>query len=82
MLLSYRFFGDSPGEPLPSLNGFAPGKRTNPNKEGVKPLRQSIRIVPYGEFTSVPDTKALIERLFGLANAKKREPVDEGGADV
>lgn len=82
MRLSFRFFGGDPGQPLPSLAGFALGRRPTPNKEGIKPLRQSIRKVPYGQFVNVPSTAALVERLFGLAMTETKEPLIEGTAHV
>lgn len=77
MRLSYRFFGGDPGQPLPSMTSFALGKRPTPNKEGVKPLRQSIRKVPKGQFVGLPDTAALLERLFGLTWSEKESSVEE-----
>lgn len=66
MRLTYHFFGGEPGQSLPSLDSFALGRRTTPNKDRVKPLRPSIRRVPKGQFVSLRDTTVLIERLFGL----------------
>ncbi len=77
MRLSYRFFGGEPGQPLPSLGSFAVGRRTIRNKDRVKPLRQSIRSVPKGQFVSVPDTTALIERLFDLTVSENESLVEE-----
>jgi len=65
---SYLFFGGKPGKPLPSLNAFPFAKRTTPNKEGIKPTRQSIHKIPKGHFTPVRDTTAIVECLFGLSH--------------
>jgi len=66
MSLSYLFFGDTPGKPLPSMEGFVVARRPTPKKDGSKPLRQSIRLVPKGQFAVVPSTRKLVERLFAL----------------
>jgi len=68
MKLTYRFFGDDAGEPLPSLDGFRVGKHTKGNKDGVKAERPSIRVVPKGSFEAIDTTTELVTRLFGLSN--------------
>lgn len=79
--LSYRFFGGDPGKPLPSLQRFSVATRATPNKEGIKPVRQAIRLVPKSQFDLLPDTTTLVKRLFGLPNqtdgkSKAREAKD------
>jgi len=78
--LSYRYFGDSPGIPLPNMESFRFGKRTTKGKGGVKPTRASIRMIPKGQFATVPDTKALVERLFDLTFAPNMEPDDRSAS--
>jgi hypothetical protein len=77
MNLSFRFFGGGPGEPLPSLEEFPLGRRTTPNKEGNKPIRHSIRKVPYRRFITVPSTTTLVEHLFGLTIPDANDPTTE-----
>ncbi len=66
MTLSYLFFGDSPGKPLPSIASYPIGKHTKGNKDGLKAERPSIRIVPIRAFEKVATTTELVTRLFGL----------------
>jgi hypothetical protein len=66
MKLSYLYFGDKPGKALPSLEHFRVGKHAKANSKGVKTERQSIRVIPKSKFEIVPETKELLEVLFGL----------------
>ena len=66
MTLSYLFFGNAPGERLPSLDDFRVGKHTKGNAQGVKTERPAIRRVPKGEFRSYENTRTLLAPLFGL----------------
>jgi hypothetical protein len=68
MRLTYRFFGNDAGEPLPSLDGFRVGKHTKGNKDGVKAERPSIRVVPKRSFEPIGTTNELVTKLFGLRN--------------
>lgn len=65
-LKSLRWFGGSPGMRLPDL-GDRVARHTRGNKDGVKALRQLIRIMPAREFDTVPDIASLADRLFGSA---------------
>lgn len=62
--LTYRFFGGSPGEPLPEL-GDRRGKRTGSGKDARKP-RENTRVVGRGRFEEPTDAKGLLEHLFAL----------------
>lgn len=66
MRLSYLFFGDEPGKPLPSLDGMRIAKTTKANADGIKKERHAIRVVPKGRFMELAGTRELVERLFGL----------------
>jgi hypothetical protein len=66
MQLTYRFFGNDAGQPLPSLDDFPIAKHTKGNKDGVKAERPSIRVVNKGQFTPIETTTELAIRLFGL----------------
>jgi hypothetical protein len=68
MRLTYRFFGNDAGQPLPSLDEFKTAKHTKGNKDGVKAERPSIRVVPKGQFLTIDTTKELAKRLFGLSD--------------
>ena len=67
MRLTYRFFGNDAGQPLPSLSDFPVGKHTKGNKDGVKAERPSIRVLNKGQFTAIDTTTQLAIRLFGIS---------------
>lgn len=64
--LRYLFFGNSPGEPLPSLENFKMAKHTKGNSQGIKKERPAIRQVPKSKFVEFSGIKELLEKLFGL----------------
>lgn len=66
MSLTYRFFGNEPGKPLPSLAHYPIAKHTKGNKHGLKAERPSIRDVPIRDFKKVATTNELVAHLFGL----------------
>lgn len=66
MRLSYRFFGGTPGKPLPSLGPFKVAKHTKGDASGKKKERPAIRVIPKGKFRAVETTTELITDLFGL----------------
>jgi len=68
MRLTYRFFGNDAGQPLPSLDEFKTAKHTKGNKDGEKAERPSIRVVPKGHFKTIDTTTELANRLFGLSD--------------
>lgn len=72
MNLSYLFFGGKPGRPLPNLKYFPIAKHTKGEK-GKKKQRPSIRVVPKSKFKSVSNTRALVEKLFGVLSVLPRE---------
>lgn len=73
--LSYLFFGDVAGQPLPPLDEFRVGKHSKGDSTGEKKERSSIRLVPKSRFERIETTRELVERLFDLAN--QRYPVKE-----
>ena len=68
MNLKYLFFGGNAGEPLPSLENFRYAKHTKRNKDGIKTVRQSIRLIPKSQFTFINTTHELVRVLFGLSD--------------
>ena len=66
MRLSYRFFGESAGQPLRLLESFKWAKHTKANTKGVKNYREAIRVVPKSCFKTIETTAKLVEVLFGL----------------
>ena len=73
MRLSYRFFGDLPGEPLPSLADFKVAKHTKGNAAGEKKERPAIRVVPKSRFRAIGTTEELVGVLFGVSKTARSE---------
>ena len=61
----FWWFGGEPGEPLPSLSGFASPKRIGRNKAGERPARANHGKVPTRYFRRVDGIDAILETLFG-----------------
>lgn len=59
MTLTYRFFGNDAGEPLPPLRAFRTAKHTKGNSRGEKKERPNIRAVPTSQFEEVENMRAL-----------------------
>lgn len=66
MSLTYRFFGDAPGKPLPSMDQNRRRQRTKAASKGKKKGRNSARVVNKGQFKNVKNSKHLLQLLFGL----------------
>lgn len=66
---SYRFFGGTPENPLPTLIGFKVAKRVFPNRQGVLPLRPNVRRVPRASFVNFSTLEQLSSRLFDFSSA-------------
>jgi hypothetical protein len=66
-ILSYRFFGSAPGEPMPSLQSFPIAVRVFPNRQGILPPRPNVRRLKKSLFTIIPTMDLLVTRLFGIA---------------
>jgi hypothetical protein len=67
-LLSFRWFGNAPGEPLPDitdLTKFKVTKHARGNAEGIKLERPGHRIVPLSQFKPLPKIDDVLQRLFG-----------------
>lgn len=69
MRLSYRFFGDEPGKPLPSLSEYKVAKHNKGDATGKKKERPAIRVIPKGHFRVIETTEELVRALFGLSSA-------------
>jgi len=63
--LEYRFFGNTPGEPIPDLSEFHYAQHTKGNANGEKALRKNIRKIPKSKFEKLADIKELETKLFG-----------------
>jgi hypothetical protein len=68
-LTQFRFFGASPSEPLPSIEGFRmpkkPGRR---NAAGVRKIRENYRKVPTNRFQGPLALAELADVLFPAAH--------------
>jgi hypothetical protein len=64
-MVGYRFFGDKPHAPMPSIDGFkaakSPGRR---NAKGERHIRAHYRNVPMSKFTSLKGVDGLFDLLF------------------
>jgi hypothetical protein len=71
MKLSYLFFGDVAGKPLPSLKEFPIAKHTKGNAQGIKAERKGLRVVAKRHFKGPFSTSELVELLFGIPQADR-----------
>ena len=76
----FLFFGAAPGMALPPLDGFKVATHTKGNAQGVKSLRQGLRVVPMSKFVRVDTIPALYAALFGRLEDDKA-PAMQGPAD-
>jgi hypothetical protein len=65
VLSEFRFFGSSPGQPLPSLSDYKPAKHTKADSTGKKNERPLLCQVPKTRFAVVATVSELVDRLFG-----------------
>jgi hypothetical protein len=61
----FLWFGGAPGERLPTLP-LKIGRRSAPNRRGVKPERASIRAIAKREFKPLESIRRLARELFGV----------------
>ena len=66
MSFSYRFFGDKPGKPLPSMKAFPKGKHAKGDAKRRKGERSNTRVLAKGRFKKVRNIGHLLELLFDL----------------
>lgn len=74
-IISFRWFGGEPGEPLPNITVYPISKHAKANAQGVKLERPGIRKVPFSAFDKIPpdtskaeplaDMLAVAAKLFG-----------------
>lgn len=65
-LVSFRWFGGAPGEPLPDI-GSRIARHGKCNAMGIKTDRPAHRVIPGRYFTTLPDVSTLTDRMFGSA---------------
>jgi hypothetical protein len=61
----FLWFGDAPGQPLPSLKGFKRAKHTRANAQGIKKELENTWRVPKSKFTRIEGMAGLVQALFG-----------------
>lgn len=63
--VTYRFFGNNPGEPIPNLLKFPYARHSRPNSNGEKTMRKNIRRIKTNEFEKAINIEDLSLKLFG-----------------
>ena len=61
----YFWFGGSPGQPLPAINGYPNTLRPTRNKEGLRPVRSNHHDVPGSVFRERAKLEEILRDLFG-----------------
>ena len=64
-LVGYRWFGGSPGKPLPDIRSMKTATHTKANAKGEKAERPDQRIIPGNRFDSTDSLGKILEWLFG-----------------
>lgn len=72
----FLWFGNGPGEKLPSLTNFPTSTYNKRNAQGIKTERANIRYVPRRSFTPLPAIEDVVARLFG------RLPLDDDAEGI
>lgn len=72
----FLYFGDSAGQPLPSLDQMRVAKHSKANAEGLKTERPEIREVPKGQFEKFDTIEQIYDKLFKNEEAKPIEPLE------
>lgn len=68
----FRWFGGSPGKPIPSL-GDKIARHTKGNRDGVKLERPGIRVVNKGQFRELKSMEDVVTELFGDVGPAQRK---------
>ena len=61
----FFWFGECPGQALPSIEPLKIPKRATHNKSGVRPERPNHRLVPHNRFTRLETLDEVLDKLFG-----------------
>ena len=61
----FRWYGATPGKPLPDLTSFKRVMKAGLNAKGIKRQKKQVWNVPKSKFVVVPDMAALVGTLFG-----------------
>jgi hypothetical protein len=64
-IVSYRWFGGQPGQPLPDIAGMKVAKHAKANASGHKADRPGHRFIPQHKFDALDSIDQVRERLFG-----------------
>ncbi|KDP89458.1 hypothetical protein CF70_031135 [Cupriavidus sp. SK-3] len=63
--LSYHWYGDRPGKPLPTIEHMPVAKHTKGDAAGVKGERSGHRVVPGSRFETLSSLEAVLVQLLG-----------------
>lgn len=63
----FLYYGSTPGQPLPALEGLRVAKHNKGNKDGFKAERPNIRVVPKSRFQTFKGIDGIYAQLFGTA---------------
>ncbi len=69
----YLWFGNGPGEPLPSLDGLVTSRHTKANMDQEKVERPNLCDVPKSLFRVLNDVPDIVELLLGVREAEAPE---------
>ena len=62
---TYHWFGNKPGEMLPSIEGMQVARHTKGDSAGVKSERSGHRVIPGSRFETLSSLDTVLERLLG-----------------
>lgn len=72
----FEWFGGRPGERLPDLEAYSAATHTKRNAQGIKGVRQRIKVVPRSAFKDISSIRGIAECLFGKLPTKANNAID------
>lgn len=66
----FKWFGGSPGKPLPDISTYPNSRRPTHNSQRVRPLRKNHHAIPPSAFIKLSSLDEVIAKLFGDTGAK------------
>ena len=64
-IVSYYWFGNAPGAPMPSIEAFKISTRVTPDASGKRPARPNYREVPFSKFDRLASLDDVLRTLLG-----------------
>lgn len=65
-IASYRWFGDSPGQPLPDIEKMRVAKHARGNSSGHKAERPNQRVIQLSSFKQIDSLEEVLTTLLGV----------------